>query len=740
LKSDKQSLVFAAALALSLPLFAADSVRTVPLFRHGTIDEAGFANIAFADLDGDGKQEAISCATEAPFALSARGGSYATSWHGPATGCTGVTAGDRDGDGGAEVLVVTRRDGAKSRLLSFDPRSLGGPRVTVEIPGTYDAEDVAIGNVDGDAAAEVVVVTGGATYVYDGVTLALQWTATGAGGTIVHIGDVDGDSRAEVVVSGGGTASVLDAGAQTTKWGYAGGFGYTWALGNVDGDAKEEIVFGSYETVTILNGDTFTTSSWSGEWFDTLTVGDANGDGANEVVTGNNQWGEINGLDPASGAVLWHIANPGHGTRAVAVGDLENDGTREVVWGANFSFSGNGLVIGRAATVQHIWNSPNLDGPFSLVAGDVDNDGRIEYIVASAAGATGYTGSVIEVFDAATGASKGVLATAQSYSNDWEIAELAIGQLDDDPAREIVGRDGNGSIAVWDGATRELQFSSNATFSAHGMAVANIDGDPVDEIILAGSPSIIVLHGASNIIQKSIPLESGDGGQDVALADLDGNGTRELAISTMQHVYVYDVGTWTQLGHYDAPETMYGSTIAATAANGGTVVLGTSGALRTFTGTALTPAWSCPGTHYLVATGTIDGLPRIFASGEGSSLNVYTLGGVSCPTPATGAAGLGGLAGLEVYDATGDGRDDLITGTYSSADISLLGLSTETRGDVDGDEVITVDDIDAAADYVFGAVSGASPSADTNADQRISPNDLFLLISYKLAGGAEPQP
>jgi hypothetical protein len=728
------------ALAVSAIALAAagEDVRLLPSFRYGTIsDGVGQANLVPYDLDGDGKAELISCSNGAPFAVSARGGTYVTTWHGPAGSCTSIAAGDRDLDGGADIIVA-----ADQKLSVFDPRSLGGPAVTIALPDY--AVDVAIGNVDDDPAPEIVVLGLAATLVYDGATLELQWTATGYGGYSVQIGDVDGDARREIVVTGP-TGYVLDGAAEVQKWGYAGGFP-AFTVGNVDGDAKDEIVFraSGNSAFTILNGDTFTTTTHAVDWyFDTLAVADANGDGLNEVITGNNQWGDIEGHSPVNGALLWSIYNPEHGTMAVGAADLDGDQTLEVFWGAGATSSGDdALFIGRASTVQYLWRCLDLDGQYFSAARDLDGDGRVEYVVATRASSSGYEGGIIEIFDAATRLSIGRLFTDDSW--EYGISAIGIGQLDADPALEIAALV-NGVLTTWDGSTHLQEFSNSGGMSLVGsgdaLLIANLDADAVDEIVVAAGEQVLVLNGASNFIQKS--LVTGAPIVDFSAADLNGDSRRELVVATSSGLTVYDTASWGVLGSV-AVASIHDTD--ATAAGGGTVAVSFHSygdpavPLQLYKGAALTPAFSCttPWAAKLVVGDIGNGEMRLLTSSD-DGIRVYPLDADTCPQ-STPVFETSTIHSLKLADVTNDGRNELLIDSEYASAIALLGLSSELRGDVDGDQVITADDVETAVDQLFGAAPGTSPAADANADGRVSVEDAFVLIDHQFAGGAALQP
>jgi hypothetical protein len=716
--------VLALCAAFSL-VAAGEEVRLVPVFRAGGIYQ--LSNIAAHDLDGDGRPDIVACSSGAPMALTERSGAYVPLWHGANAGCSGgVAAGDLNGDGGAEIVTAYA-----SKIMLFDPRGLSGPMATLTIPAAATITDLALGNVDDDPAPEIVATTGGATYVYDGATLEQQWVATGYGGSSVRIGDVDGDSRREIVVNGS-TGYVLDGAAETQKWGYVGGFSTVWTLGNVDDDAKDEIVFNGGSNVTILNGDTFETSSWPAGSH-ALGVADADHDGTNEILVSYYEY--ITGRNPKNGHSLWTIINSYSGAYSLDAADLDGNGTPEVFWSNSVT-----IAVGNAGVLEPTWRSVAWSGPFQSAFGDLDGDGRLEYVIASREKSTSGRGG-IEIFDGETHRSLGTLEVP-SYED--YVDELAVGQLDNDPALEVaalVGYYGN-TLMTWDGVTHQQEFVSNSGgngFSA-AMLIANIDADAVDEIILGTNDQhVVVLSGASNIIQKSLAI-SGTA-VDFARADLNADTVGELVVATSAGITVYDMNAaWAVLGSQAVSNVR---DVDATSADGGTVALATDyyyeAALRVYQGAALTPAYTCPLSAARVAFSDVAGEERLIVSDNTGQIRVYPLEGSSCPE-VEAVFVTGAIGNLTVLDVTGDGRKDLIIEATGATTIALLGFSSELRGDVDGDEVITSDDIDDAVDYLFGAEPGISPSADATADERISAEDIFVLIDYEFAGGAAPQP
>ncbi len=728
----------AVCLAISVAM-AAEEVRLIPTVRHGTIGPGvSTADSVAADLDGDGVKELVSCSNGAPFAVSTRAGTFVPVFHGPSFGCYGLDAGDLDGDGGAEVITV-----AGDTIRIHDPRSLGAPVTVLKLPVAYEAAAVAVDNVDDDAAAEMIVVTNGATYIYDGATLELQWAADGYGGQSLRVGDIDGDARREVIVNGS-TAYVLDAGAQAQKWGYAGGFSEMWDVGNLDADGKEEIVFrpaGNSTQVSILNGDTFAMNTWSvPDGYLGLAAGDADGDGSAEVVVGGTYYASVRGLAPADGTQLWSIGPDMETGLTLGVAELDGDDQPEVFW-SRVGYYAEALFIGSTDKATPEWNSVAQNGPYYSAVADLDGDGTLEHIVATYATTNSYSSpGTIEIFDLATGVSERTLPFPATYNSN--VAAVAVGQVDADAALEVVALVGyyDFRLMTWDGVTGALEFTSATTSYRGGddaLAIANIDADPVDEVFVLTSNQLVVLNGASNIIQQALPFNN-TSVVDFSLADLNGDQVLDVAVATYSAVTIFDTSTWASLGSR-AVNAAYD--IEATSADGGTIALGAYYDQYTyiFKGVTLTPAWSCVNHPSELLFAEIGGETRLVVGDIYGDIRLYPLSGDTCPDPESIPVGTG-IRDLTLADADGDGRDELLIDTSSSTTIALLGGSSEMRGDVDGDEVIAEDDIDAVADYLFGSATAMRPAGDANADERIGVEDLFYLINYEFAGGAAPLP
>ncbi|MDY7077226.1 MAG: VCBS repeat-containing protein [Chloroflexota bacterium] len=570
-----------------------------PMWTTGIIsDGVGTSSILVTDLNQDNVTDIVACSNGSVYVLNEAtggnygtvnfGGYYDTIWYSEQISCGKMAVGDRDSNGVLEICVGTSNSSWAYELFQrMQPRhptadilyktrvweqltnnlnANSSPKVYIfrgdsfeevdelSLPDNTGVTDIKVADVDNDGNEEIVVAQSNATLVYDANTLILEWQAIDKGGSELEIGDIDGDSELEIVVNGN-PARVLNAILKNEEWAYSGGFGIDMAVGDVDGDNIAEIAYiESWDDAYVLDAEAPVTKWHLDNLSDlnAVTVADTDGDGVDEVLIGDGQWGNVTGYQGSDGTRLWRIPNPEHGVFGIGVGDTDNDGVNEVVWGGGLSSSGkDALFVGNWINQSVEWSSDDLDGPLHVAAGDVDNDGQVEIVVASFSTNSGYDGGTVRVYDGSTHQREWSVVVSNSY---YDLYQVAIGQLDTDPALEIVvGADNwyDARLRVYDGITPTVEWESAelAGGAPAALLVMNLDTDPVEEIIVALSNNHVqVFNGASSVIQ----WDSGslDGSvQDVDIGDLDGNSVLDMAVLTNQSVYIFEVGTWTQKLH-----------------------------------------------------------------------------------------------------------------------------------------------------------------------------------------------
>jgi len=375
-------------------LDAATGAALVSFFPYGT-EFQGSLNVATGDLDGDGRAEIATSALVSGGSeireFDAQGrtvGSFFSLDPSLAPGLS-VAVADVDGDGRGEIVAgggpsfgdqrVTEfnRDGQiLSGFLAYEPFFSGGVRV-------------AVGNVRGDEAPEVVTAPGTGRPA-DVEVFDLQGNPRGSfspfgyaftGGAFVAVGDLDGDRVSEIVVGEGDggepRVKVLDgSGRQLQSFlAFEAGFrgGVRVAVGDLDGDGKSEIVAGAgpggSNRVKVFDARGVALSSYVP--FDAQTtngvfvaVGDLEGDGRGEIIVGTEQGSGpalVRVFDPRTGDTRFTQPISGAAVGAhVATGDIDEDGSDEIIVG-----SGSGIGLGYVAHVTVF--SSYLGRSFSFV-------------------------------------------------------------------------------------------------------------------------------------------------------------------------------------------------------------------------------------------------------------------------------------------------------------------------------------------------------------------------------------
>jgi hypothetical protein len=322
------------------------------------------------------------------------------------------------------------------------------------------------------------------------------------------------------------------------------------AVGDFNGDGIPDLVVANYlslpGTVSVLlgNGDgTFQPARSFGVGVEqpwTVAVGDFNGDGNLDIVTGNGATYGLsvllgNGNGTFQPARIYEYA-PG-GRRDVpyslAVGDFNGDGKQDLAGAGSRGVVGVLLGNGNGTFDAGQAYDTGSDGCLSVSVGDFRGNGHLDLVAAN----YGNTVSVL------LGNGDGTFQAAQNYvvgSNQFFIASVAVGDFNGDGALDIAvadaaRSDSTVSILLGNGDGSFQPAQSYAVPGAVGLAVGDFDGDGVADLAVISSNSVMVLRGnGDGTFQAGGTYAVGNNPDYVAVGDFNGDGWPDLAVTNLQ--------------------------------------------------------------------------------------------------------------------------------------------------------------------------------------------------------------
>ena len=200
--------------------------------------------MALADVTGDGVPEVIGITMDDR--VSAVDGTGTILWTSAALTLASypqITVADLEGDGSVEIIVdkwvIAGADGAS--LLSLSPSSSVLYRTPV------------VGDLDQDGSQEILI----GDKVYDASGTGL-WTNSGTSyGNFAALLDADGDAGAEVFVVSGNQGYLHDSdGTELASFAIPGGYGASApCVADFDGDGDPEVGVNNYNTLSVFETD-----------------------------------------------------------------------------------------------------------------------------------------------------------------------------------------------------------------------------------------------------------------------------------------------------------------------------------------------------------------------------------------------------------------------------------------------------------------------------------------------------
>ncbi len=340
--------------------------------------------------------------------------------------------------------------------------------------------------------------------------------------------------------------------------------------GDIDGDGKIELVYGDYNGyVTVLEyvrGDFFLEYSLEvgGNRVWGIELGDVYGDDGVEIVVGNGM-GKIFVFSGEDGKLLWKYEGSGRDAHGIALHDFTGDGKDDIVVGTAYKTDEpNGMFyVIECGTDKPFFMTAKANSRWRAIdVGDVDGDGIVEVVAGCGAALGDVAGEgYIRVYNV-TNNSRG--------KPEWEsddlggcVQGLAIRDVDNDGTPNIVLSNGyrynDGWIYIFqydpaDGIYKKLYKSGNLGPKPFGFAVADVDDDDVEEIMVGNQPGYLyIIDGMTHDIEWKSPLLGTDV-MGITAVDLDADPQLEIIAAqggyqgkgdytsgyTSPHIYVID--------------------------------------------------------------------------------------------------------------------------------------------------------------------------------------------------------
>ena len=496
--------LFPCAIAVSAPMALAAPTFVQLGQRVDSVWSAATSRFATLDIDGDGFEDLVFAGVSGSpilFAIGKRA----------------------DETIGFKMAKIAAADGALSRVLAWTPAGTSTPHVlTVAQSGvvrdysgwplteqrqfsvTGNATAAAVGDVDNDGVDDLLVTTQSGLYAYSLANGLPEWNYPVADSRDLALVQLDADPALEIILAGPVPGIVLDGATRATDWQYIDGYGSRLATGALLGSGGVQWVGAADWNLFTVFRATPWSPLWSGSTshdIGAIATARVDGSGRDVIVQGDGQWGKVHVIDSATHQERFQVPNDGYGISAVAGVDFDGNGIDEIAFAsAQTSQDGPLLTIASGQNGAVTWQFFPIPYPFVATAlGDVDGDGHVELVAASAAE---NSHSTIVIFDAETGTEE--WRSPAAIGNVDEPLYLSVATIALVPHAVGQGMDivlagsaiYDGRIVVLDGTTRDVRLQIGGYFTGpmvsryvRDMALIDFNNDGVQDYVAATEAS-----------------------------------------------------------------------------------------------------------------------------------------------------------------------------------------------------------------------------------------------------------
>ncbi|MCB4437542.1 VCBS repeat-containing protein [Alteromonas sp. McT4-15] len=390
-------------------------------------------SMVIGDFDHDGENEVLSTDSQnRVFLLSYQNGSYNQTWMYPYIIEQGgtvkqVLSTDFDNDDYPDIIVISQH--SVSVITDVDETA-----TTLLTTDNY-IHSAVLGDIDNDGDDELAYLYSSSDYgeASDIVVVDLGspesplFTFTAEDSYEIALGNVDSDAQLELVTNSG---LVYDLESGENQWFLNSGFSTSHiAVADINGDGIEEIVGADSWSYIYVYSAQNKSQITSIENFNTCDIssGKLTEDSTPVLLVGDCQWGNIHAMKLSNNTLtsVFSVDMVDHGSSSLTLGDADNDGLNELLWGTGTTHSGEDLLVtadvtATSATIKttattHQLDSFNAAGWADLYPGDE----RAVFFVPSTG--NGYDGSKVLLME-----NTGNYITSEEISSNWDGSRIAV--------------------------------------------------------------------------------------------------------------------------------------------------------------------------------------------------------------------------------------------------------------------------------------------------------------------------
>jgi hypothetical protein len=283
-----------------------------------------------------------------------------------------------------------------------------------------------------------------------------------------------------------------------------------------------------------------------------VAIGDLNGDGKPELVTGNSANGpDVTVLrNTSSGGTISFATKveftTGGQPNSIAIADIDGDGKLDIAT-AN-PFTGNVSVLRNTSSSGSISFAAKVDftvvgNCVAIAVSDINSDGKPDLLTVNKAGS-----STVSVLRNTSTGSTITFAAKVDFATGANPQAIAIGDVDGDGKVDLaVANDGSGTVSLLrnTSSTTTISFATKVDFTTdvnpYSVSIGDIDGDNKLDLAVAnygfssGGNNVSILRNTSSIgtinFATRVNYSTGTNPTSVSIGDINGDGKPDLAIS-----------------------------------------------------------------------------------------------------------------------------------------------------------------------------------------------------------------